>query len=579
MFTQLESVCRRLVREHYGPIVEGVAGVLIEKGRLPLGQVVARTELPALSVRQALAVLIQHSHVTHAQTKEGSRMVTFYSINLRNILRLQRSGLYMALVEERMGKYGLAVFQTIMLNGCMNISSVREALNYSKLNSTEKQKLAVAVAKLVRERFITAIQPIDAVTKIDRLIQAEAHEIDKLKSVPTPKDLLNIRRKIEEQDESEYTSTEVVGMKRQATGSEYGGPPKVLIGPDGQPIVLGGSFGNGIDSSEQAPQKDEDLVDDKQCFRIYYDRLDVFLRNKQLVNYFSAKYSEEAGIVLKTILRLTEPHTKTCKDKISEPVAAQQIIQNLPPDTHLDHAVDMSSDRFFREAPGATDDSSAGRRATLGKMAFALLDVLRRDSSEVVVKVDERGSGQFRINFERAATILRDECLDLLVLNKFGSTYSRIVRALRDKQKLDEKMVSQFAMMPMAKCRERLHEMALAGFVDTVEIPRTADRNPSRMAYLWYVNPSKQVSAALRSCLQGTCNIMQRREKQLAARASLVAKSQRQDIVAGTSQLSLSEQNALNSLLKHKQQMDAAIVRLDSMLLLLHDIVPGSTAL
>ncbi|KAJ2105377.1 RNA polymerase III subunit C82, partial [Coemansia sp. RSA 921] len=76
MFTQLEDLCRRLVRNHYGPIVEKVVALLLEEGRLSLGRIISQTGMEPTSARQALAVLIQHSHVTHAQGKEGARMMT-----------------------------------------------------------------------------------------------------------------------------------------------------------------------------------------------------------------------------------------------------------------------------------------------------------------------------------------------------------------------------------------------------------------------------------------------------------------------------------------------------------------------
>ncbi|KAJ1856076.1 RNA polymerase III subunit C82 [Coemansia sp. RSA 1822] len=575
MFTQLEDLCRRLVRNHYGPIVEKVVALLIEEGRLSLGRIISQTGMEGASARQALAVLIQHSHVTHAQGKEGARMMTFYSINLRNILRLQRAGLYLALAEERMGAMGLSVFRTIMTNGCMSVSGVRDVLGYKKFGTADKQKFSVAVAKLVRERFITAITATDTVTKVDRFMQAEAKEIEKLTTAPTPKELVNIRRRISDKYDEEYTSNVVVGMKRQMTDIGTGGAPKVMIGPNGQPIVIG----NGFEAGQQDQDADEDLVDDKQCFQIYYERLDVFLRNKRIVNYFAEKYNDEASVVLKAILRLTEPRTKTCKDKVSESIAAQQIVQNISSDAQLDQAVDMSGDPYFKENGTDSGSSSAARKATLGKMAFALLDVLRRDASGIINKVDERGAGQYRVNFERAAIVLRDECLDSLVLNKFSSTHVRVVRTLRDKQKLDEKLVSQAAMLPLARSRELLHELTLAGFADTVEIPRTTDRNPSRMVYLWYVSPQKQVSAALRGALQGISNIMQRADQETLARAALVAKSQRADVVAGTTHLTPGEQASLQVLGKLKQQIDVCVIRLDTMLLLLHDMVPGSTAL
>ncbi|KAJ2612763.1 RNA polymerase III subunit C82 [Coemansia sp. RSA 1365] len=575
MYTQQAELCKLLLRERFGPIVEAVAAVIIRDGRLALGGIVSRTTIAPLSVRQALAVLIQHSLVTHAQSKEGPRMATYYSISLHRILRLQRVGLYLALVEERMGKEGLAVFRTIMLNGCMAISSVREVLGFKQLSEAAKQKFNTAVARLVRERFISAATPKDSITKADRIMQEEAREIEKLDMPPTAKELVKIRQKISEREEEEYQTGEVVGMKRQARddgNDDFGGASKVLIGPDGQPITLEAFYGN-----QQQRTAEAEAVDEKQCFRVYYGRLDVFLRNKQIANYFSDKYNDAAGALMKTLLRLSEPSTKTCRDKISGKMTANHIIQNIPQDAQLEDMVETGGDMFFQKLTDADDGSSSNaQRVNRGKAAFALLDILRRDSSGIVFKSDERGAGEFRINFERAAVTLRDQCLDTLILEKFGSLEARIVRVLRDKQKLDEKTIATTAMMPAVQCRERLHELSLAGFVDTVEIPRTADRNPSRMFYLWYLNPPKQVSAALRGIFQGISNIIQRSSKEANSRAALVAKSKREDVVADQSLLADAEKKELKTLGGIRRNLDAAAVRLDSMLLLINDIAPCS---
>ncbi|KAJ2709760.1 RNA polymerase III subunit C82, partial [Coemansia spiralis] len=392
MYTQQADLCQRLLHEHYGPLVEAVGAVLIREGRLHLGGLLRHTGLAPASLRQALAVLIQHSLVTHAPTREGARMVTYYSISLRSILRLQRAGLYLALVEERMGKDGLAVFRAVLLHGCLSIGAARGQLGFGQLGAPAKKKFNIAVAKLVRERFIVAVSAQDAVTKADRVIQAEASEIAKLDAPPTAKDLQKIRERISLCESEEYHSSTIVGLKRgapQPAADSNGGAPKVLIGPDGRAIIVDG----GADGVQDVAA-DADAVDDKQCFRVYFDRLDVFLRNKQVVNYFADKYNEAVGVVLKTVLRLTEAHTRTCRDQMSERVTANQIMQNIPPDARLEDAVDMGDSAFMQGAADDGDGSSG--RARRGRTAFALLELLRADASGVVSKADDRGSGVYR---------------------------------------------------------------------------------------------------------------------------------------------------------------------------------------
>ncbi|KAJ2159222.1 RNA polymerase III subunit C82 [Coemansia sp. RSA 552] len=586
MYTQEVDLCRRLLREFYGPVVEAVATALLVNGRLHLGGLIAKAKLGAASVRQALVVLIQHGLVTHAASREGSRSVTFYTASLRSILRLQRSGLYLALMEERVGKDGVAVFRSVMLNGCMAIGSVRDALGFKNLGAVEKQQFNTAVAKLVRERFITAVTAKDTVTMTDRVMQAEEEETRKVGTVPTAKELQLIRRKINDRDEEEYLSSNIVGLKRQAPTSASaadgrGAKSKIMVGPDGRPFLVNGNgeVSNGIDGVDgngTQPDADADLIDDKQCFRVYHERLDVLLRNKQIVNYFADRYNDGVAAIAKAILRLTESHTKTCRHKLSETLSAQQIIRNVAPDTRLEDFVDMGGDLFWKGLDGGDGDGdgAASGRAARGKAGFALLEILCADVSGIVSMVDERANGQYRVYFDRAAATLRDQSLDALILERFGSLHARIVRVLRSKHKLDEKTVSQLAMLPLTKTRERLHELSLEGFVSTVEMPRAADRHPSRMVYLWYVNPVSQVAAALRCIFQGISNAIQRTDHENRMSAALVTKSKRDDVMADHSLLSPGELEALEALRSARQKLDIAAIRLDGMLLVVHDIAP-----
>ncbi|KAJ1965639.1 RNA polymerase III subunit C82 [Dipsacomyces acuminosporus] len=550
-----------------------------------LGRIMQVTMLEPRSARDALVVLIQHGIVAYAVAKEGQRAVAYYSISLKNILRILRSGLYLALVEERMGKDGLAIFKTIMVNGCMTISDARSALGFSKMDAASKIKFNAVVTKLVRERFISAVSPVDTISKLDRIMEAEAKEIEKLTVPPTAKELLAIRRRINEQEEEAYLSSTVVGIKRKAANDTNGDShsAKIQLGPNGKPFVVGNGLGiNGLEGEEQAQP---DVVDDAQFFRPYCDRLDVFLRNQQIINYFTDKYNSGAGAVIKSILRLTESRIKTCRDRQSDTVSASQVIQNIHQDAPLADAVDMGSDMFYENLATSDPSSKANgdggglTRAKRGEIVYALLEVLQSDASGIVAKTDERGAGQYRIDFERAANTLRDQCVDALVQEKFGSLHARVVRVLRDKQKLDEKTVSQAAMLPMGMCRERLHDLALVGLIDTVEVPRGADRNPSRMIYLWYVNSEKQVRAAMRYAFQGISNIIQRLSHELDARAPLIAKTKRNDVIKDPSLLTDSERKELKQLDEIKQRLQVAIVRLDSMLLIVHDINPLSTDL
>ncbi|KAJ1941489.1 RNA polymerase III subunit C82, partial [Linderina pennispora] len=373
MFTQQFELCKRILRTHFGPIVAQVATVLIHEGRLPLGLLAQKAGKTLRQTKESVAVLIQHGIATHAPSKEGSRMATYYSISPRNVLRLERAGLYLALVEERMGKEGLAIFRVFMDNGCATIGEAKRVLEFEAMASAKQIKFRQAVAKMVNERYITAVRAVDTVTKIDRLMAEERKELDKLMVPPTAKELKEIRARIKEREDEEYHNTAVIGIKRKAVSHE-----------------------DSMDGGE-APEQQIDTVDEAMFFRPYCDRLDVFLRNQQITNYFADKYNAAAGAVIKTMLRLTESKTKTCRDKVSPTVSASQVMQNLAHDAPLADSVDLDNDAYYDNLETAKGDgtSQGMTRKERAEIILALLEVLSSDSSGIVRKLEERGAGQF----------------------------------------------------------------------------------------------------------------------------------------------------------------------------------------
>ncbi len=74
---------------------------------------------------------------------------------------------------------------------------------------------------------------------------------------------------------------------------------------------------------------------------------------------------------------------------------------------------------------------------------------------------------------------------------KTGALGGRIFRVLHTYQRLEEKQLSEIAIAPKKRVREVLYALLHAKFVSLQEIPRGADRNPSRSFYLWGVPTAK----------------------------------------------------------------------------------------
>ena len=82
---------------------------------------------------------------------------------------------------------------------------------------------------------------------------------------------------------------------------------------------------------------------------------------------------------------------------------------------------------------------------------------------------------------------LRRHVLEASAREKHGANGLRVVRLLLGSGKLDDKQVAHGVMLPAKDVRTVLAALAADSLVSTQEVPKTADRNPTRTFYLWCV--------------------------------------------------------------------------------------------
>ncbi|KAG0334714.1 hypothetical protein BG004_000295, partial [Podila humilis] len=155
-------LCRLIVREHFGPIVEKVTNVLIRKGRMPVGQIARITELAPKRVRECLFVLIQHNIAVYAEATEKTRIVTYYEVNRPELLNRVHIPQVLHSSQQWFESEGTAAIKKIF-------------------------------TRMVKEKCLIAVRPSDSLTGTDRDMAEEKRETDKLTLPPTAAELAVIR--------------------------------------------------------------------------------------------------------------------------------------------------------------------------------------------------------------------------------------------------------------------------------------------------------------------------------------------------------------------------------------------------
>jgi DNA-directed RNA polymerase III subunit RPC3 len=117
-----------------------------------------------------------------------------------------------------------------------------------------------------------------------------------------------------------------------------------------------------------------------------------------------------------------------------------------------------------------------------------------------------------------------------VVAMKFGEPSLRIWRLLWLKRHLEQKQISELALIPLKEARDRLYTMLAHDYVHLQEVPRTVnDYTPGKLFYLWTVR-WEQVELLIRHEMYKTMhNLKLRLFHHLEQNHDLIVKSEEEE--------------------------------------------------
>lgn len=150
------------------------------------------------------------------------------------------------------------------------------------------------------------------------------------------------------------------------------------------------------------------------------------------------------------------------------------------------------------------------------------------------------GLTTWTIEFRHLARKLRHIELERMVESRYGDVALRVIRVLHVKGKLDEKRLQEISLLPFKDLRQVLASMQAGGFVDLQEVPRDAQRQPSRTIYLWFYDPDRICDSLLEDTYKAMSRCLQRMRFERTRLKDFLDKAERSD-VKGNEELYLSE--------------------------------------
>jgi len=397
---------------------------------------------------------------------------------------------------------------------------------------------AQTLHKLVTSSYVKPSTALSHISPRDKRIAYEAEEKAKISGFPTAKELRQAREVALNRLKREEDEAENVGLKRKSQVSSR--------------------------PSKRVKASDDNVVDNDVYFRVNYDRFNIHIRNKLIESAARERFNDGTALVMRATLKATESEQKTLSEVRSASTTAANISMHLEDDRAL--------------KSGLVLNTKKPKDITLVKAYLSMLALVDNPTpaGKASSFVSFSGSKVY-VEFEIIASRLRRRALEAVTRERHGDAGVRVLRLLLDSGKADEKQVSKLAMIAPKDVRPLLSAMSAESLISIQEVPKSADRNPTRMFYLWYVDLPKACSVLLRNLYKTLYNINVRKQAETEEPSvkGVLEKRERRDVSRDEGLLTRNERETLKEWESRMEKLTVLEARVEQAVFILKDL--GST--
>ncbi|KAL1730276.1 hypothetical protein EV714DRAFT_284305 [Schizophyllum commune] len=299
---------------------------------------------------------------------------------------------------------------------------------------------------------------------------------------------------------------------------------------------------------------------DEVYFRVNFDKFNTHIRNQLIEKAARERFNEGAAAVMRAVLKATQSTQTGLTEERSDAVSIGNIILNIPEDADL--------------ASGLAISASKATKSTCTKHYLDLLACADNPTPTGRASAFLSYGSKIQAEFGLIGRRLRRHVLEASAREKHGANGLRVVRLLLGSGKLDDKQVAHGVMLPAKDVRTVLAALAADSLVSTQEVPKTADRNPTRTFYLWHVDQTKAYTVLLGELYKTLYNIGVRRqaEREEPMVRAVLEKRQRTDVRADESLLTRLDREILGEWERKEEKLTVLEMRVEECVFLLRDL-------
>ncbi|KAH7416484.1 hypothetical protein KP509_14G093600 [Ceratopteris richardii] len=540
---------RRLAYEiicnQFGELVGKVIQCLLFKGQLSLPELARFTEINITQLRNCLLVLVQHNCVQGFRVEaEGvglnpPKVLTSYVSIMRNILHRMRFPKFLMLVREDLGEEAEALIEGLLEHGRLTVEQLiqRAAARSNKTESEIECSLRETFSVLVRAHYIERCPAPEPVSP----------------SRPPPETKKSRTNAPNRTVENEETRILAAAAPMEAERFLLGLPDtgKKVMDEDGDMSITDVAPGQKRKRDALTTDgKTKALIESTEVlWRVNFEEFIRRLRHQACVKQVRSRLEPGAGSILQAMLEATRASETDVKQRFSAPLTMDAIMQ----------------------AVRATPD---GRTMTMERIRMAL-QMMCAESVGFVIKQSDPVT-QYVINLEKIIEAARKFELEGIILQRYGKETCRIFRLLCMKGQLEQKQISDIALVALTETRDLLYKLLKEEYLQLQEISKATDHAPSKTIYLWRVNYPCIVEHILDDMFRAASNVglrlaheLQQEQEVLDVLRKFHHSKTSKDAPAVT--LTQSQHEQVKRIRRVATILEASLLKLDDNIMLFHD--------
>lgn len=547
-------------------------------------------------------MLVQAGLVCHHTTNEGR---TSYEANPRNAYNLARSGTVLKIVHKRYGDAAAALTAQLLLLGHARVGQLRSlsracdrsdgtrnndvdddaADGVSSLDGTAKPlsdvELDNAVRILCQDGLVCRLREAHLRTEADVRLTAKGkvYSGPLVSTAKGTKAKEEFASKIEEVVEKEVDSH--INLLKSSSNSKMFQKRKNHDADENAPNPKRLNMTNGVvaqaDNFEPASLMDDDTnsFNDSLVVRLNYARIAILVRNNRLSDLAFNTYGKSVSRTYEAILIQLEPNLSDPTENTS---LGPESERSRTTSTEVDEgllAQDLARHEKHSERPGPSWTSINGyvngatKRLTAEVRSH--LEILCESPFKFLSHSLEYPD-KYVVEYSELSIHLRNAEILRIISPRFDKYATRIIRVLLDKGKLDEKYLQEIVLMSAKELRQTLAMLQQAGFLELQEVPREAQRQPSRTMYLWFYDPDRVRRMLIEDTYKCMARCMQRMKVEREKIKPTIEKSERSDVRGKEEKLlAPAELGVLKAWRRKEEWLLGEVARLDELIYVLRD--------